>query len=177
VAAAYKLFRHLLDPDLDCFQDQISKNWASKDLESTDIIWEDCAKSEQPVSCPMIDNHLIILADGSVCACCWDYNFLVFGKPLGNVCEEPLLSVFNGANFSQLRAILNNGASHHLPAKCLSCYFLYSRNEPSAEEAAIDDPRLITICEGSYVYAFRNNNIINRLWGRIKRSGIFAPLP
>lgn len=170
VAAAYQLFRHLLDPDLDCFQDQVSKNWASKDLEANGIIWEDRCKSDNPIPCPMIDHQIIILADGAIAACCWDYNYSVFGEPLGNAREESLLAIFNGYNFRQLRTILQYDGPYYRPTRCLSCYYLYDRDEPTAGEAAISDPTLITTCNGGYVYAFRHRNIANRLWGMIKRS-------
>lgn len=175
VAAAYQLFRGLLDPSLDCFQDQISKNWASKELESSGLIWEDQRNSEQPIPCPMIDNQLIILADGSIAVCCWDYNFSVFGEPLGNAREESILAVFNGTNFTQLRNILHGEGSYNKPARCLSCFYLYPQDELTVEQAAITDKRLITRCAGGYVYAFQHRNVISQLWTKIRSYGTALP--
>lgn len=166
VAAAYHLFRELLDPSLDCFQDNISKNWASKDLESSGVIWEDQHNFHQPIPCPMIDNQLNILADGSIAACCWDYNFAVFGEPLGNAREEAILAGFNGTKFNQLRNILNKEGSYHKPARCLSCRSLYLRDELTVEQATITDTRLITISPGgfAFTYSFQPRNPLRQLW-------------
>jgi hypothetical protein len=178
VAPAYHLFRQLLDPSKDCFQDQLSKNWASQDLEANGIIWESRPENcGPPIPCPMIDRQLIILADGSVAACCWDYNFSVFGEPLGNAGEESILSIFNGTKFTQLRNILQREGSYNKPARCLSCFYLYPQDELTVEQAAITDKRLITICAGGYVYAFQPQNLLIRVWTKIRTYRMSSQTP
>jgi len=169
VASAYQLFRQMLDPALDCFQDQLSKNWASNELEAGGIIWEGRPENcGTPIPCPMIDRQLIILVDGSMAACCWDYNFSVCGEPLGNAQEETALSMFNGPKINQLRTVLQKEGSYHKPARCLSCFYLYPQEELALAQAAISDKRLVTPCFGGYVYAFQHQHLLSRVWTKIR---------
>lgn len=156
VAAAYDFFSGILDPSKDSFFDTISRRWGGDKSDFKSILLDSEIQSGYPGYCPSLDTQMIILVDGSVAACCWDYNLSVFDGPLGNVHEESLREVWEGERFMGLRRVIRKGTLEEKPGKCLSCIKLYPRMKLSIDEALISHKELIQIAsEGGYVYSFK----------------------
>lgn len=125
VAAAYKLFAGILNPWIDLFYDVISENWGSPTLEN--VVFAHIQSDMPPKYCGYPDNNLVILADGSVSPCCFDYNLSIAGGPIGNVRRQTILDVWRGMAFENLRRNLRQPGRDGKPAKCLACGLSFSR--------------------------------------------------
>lgn len=125
VADAYKLFADILNPWIDIFYDTISENWGNAELES--VVFASAQNNMSPRYCGYPDNNLVILADGSVSAYCFDYNLSIAGGPIGNVCRQTILEVWHGTSFENLRRILKRPGKEGKPGKCLECGMSYPR--------------------------------------------------
>ncbi len=155
ITDAYYLFNEFLDPTLDVFQDTSSSNWGSASLQKSGKVLGFTSKNITLTGCPIIGGSMIIYADGSVAACCYDYNYQVVGKPLGNVSTASATQIWNSPFFHKLRQQLANAVKpEDVPARCKSCNWLYSNSDSAKkEEAAIND-RVIAQSPHSYTYSF-----------------------
>lgn len=72
--------------------------------------------------CPFPWQYLVVQWDGSVVACCRDYNS---ENPMGNVREESLKSIWNGARYQAFRDAHGDGAlaDKRLCSECMGIYF------------------------------------------------------
>lgn len=156
VGQAYEMFAQILDHSLDFFCDTISRRWGGSHADYKDIILESEAGETFLISCPSVNEQMVILVNGLIAACCWDYNLTVFNGPLGNAGEETLPEIWNGARFNMLRQILRTNDTASRPKKCLSCIKSYPRTKPVLKDAVISCKELAEVAsEGGYVYAFR----------------------
>ncbi|MBF0455905.1 MAG: SPASM domain-containing protein [Magnetococcales bacterium] len=87
------------------------------------------------VPCNMLWNNMYVLKDGSLTACCRDYQGdLVFSK----IGAEPLAEVFNNPAIQSLRRTHLKGKKKKLPQSCQDCFGV--------------DPRLSTLINALFVY-------------------------
>lgn len=68
--------------------------------------------------CPEIWDKLSINWDGSVSACCSDYDNIMI---VGNIMENDLREIFNGAKEKKFREVLKDDNYDKLPL-CKDCY-------------------------------------------------------
>ncbi len=155
VALAYEMFSKLLDPSLDCFQETFSVDWASEGLRKSGVVLVGTQESTiEPVGCDFVQSQLIVLSDGSVAACCWDYNLTVNGGSLGDAARESLVDIWRGDRFEQLRHRLLGPSRTSKPEKCLRCVRLYPGiREWSTSPIPISED-LIHLAESGFVYYF-----------------------
>ena len=125
VADAYKLFSGILNPWIDIFYDTISENWGNPALEN--VVFAGIQSDMHPNYCGYPDNNLVILADGSVSPCCFDYNLSIAGGPIGDVRRQTILDVWRGTSFENLRRSLRQPGRDGKPARCLACGLSFSR--------------------------------------------------
>ena len=167
VFQAYKLFSKILDPTLDRFFDSVSINWASKTLqESGNIIF--CKENDEiPIKrCSLIDTHLIVLTDGSVAACCFDYNLSVFDGAMGNVRNEKLLDVWSGKNFGLLRKAFSSEDQNLIQPRCRGCVYLCPEEFWHLTPPISIPDALIQPASNGYLYLFSNNkkSSLRQIW-------------
>jgi radical SAM protein with 4Fe4S-binding SPASM domain len=123
VLDAYSMFNSFLRPGIDVFQDTLAKDWG--DTQSPDDIFYFPKKvSDHPQGCEVFENQMIILADGVMCACCWDYNLTVSAGGFGNA-RDGLLAVWNGPKRTELARRMRSPHLHEKPEKCRSCLYLF----------------------------------------------------
>jgi len=63
-------------------------------------------------------SHIIVSADGRVPKCCSDFKIV---DSMGNVNENSLVEIWNGAKFQAVRNHLCNGRREKLPETCAKC--------------------------------------------------------
>src|SRR5260221_12104107 len=84
IADAWRMFGDMLDPELDCLQDDISKDWCDSPGEEGFYMLPKLSRPVEHASCQLAAQQLIINSDGKVQACCWDYNLSVLEVVLGD---------------------------------------------------------------------------------------------
>jgi radical SAM protein with 4Fe4S-binding SPASM domain len=95
---------------------------------------------------------LIIRSDGTVAACCWDYNLMVSDGGFGNAAEAPLIELWRGERRRELHGRLH-GQIDALPEKCRNCPGLsLTTGKLDPDLARIDAPA--TIGMGGFTYRF-----------------------
>lgn len=127
VFQSYLHWRGVLNPGLDSFHCSPSKSWARQDLEDSAITVEKTDFSCEPGVCAQAFTHLFILSDGRVPCCCWDYNFDVLGRALGNAADQSLLEIWQGQPYADFRSAFLAPGHKGVPGRCLNCSILYER--------------------------------------------------
>jgi MoaA/NifB/PqqE/SkfB family radical SAM enzyme len=152
VGRAYEMFCRLLDPSRDCFYDTISRRWGGSCEEYRDVIFESEISDAYTVPCPSVEEQLVILVDGTVAACCWDYNLAVWDRPLGDVTRSSLEEIWNGNEFARLREVMGDDAAAG-PERCCGCIKRHPRIRPLLDDALIINKELVQVSpEGAYTY-------------------------
>lgn len=166
VLPAYKLFSEILDESLDCFQDTLSINWGSEEFDGNEnILRKTKINPQDTVYCPMLESNLIILVDGSVPACCWDYNLHVLNGPLGNVNRESLLEIWNGELFNNLRKIMKEKGIIGKPKRCLNCPLMYPEEVPfTIKYKPLINHDLVQISHSGYIYKFNKPSFYKKVY-------------
>lgn len=154
VRQAYELFGTFLNPSLDYFQDNISKDWASAPLVKSDLIVLHLPnRGAGHGYCPKFSSELVVHCDGTIAACCWDYNLDVAGA-LGDLNTTSVLEVFRGAGRQAVDASMRSDRLQDKPAKCHSCMFLYELANLPLADAAIDDLSLVEPNPFALIYRY-----------------------
>jgi MoaA/NifB/PqqE/SkfB family radical SAM enzyme len=152
VADAYKLFAGILNPWIDLFYDTISENWGNPALQN--VAFAGTQSDMPPKYCGYPDNNLVILADGSVSACCFDYNLSIAGGPIGNVRRQTILDVWRGTSFENLRRSLRRPGRDGKPARCLACGLSFPRPTRFYEEGPAIEAHFVQSQENGFNYYF-----------------------
>jgi MoaA/NifB/PqqE/SkfB family radical SAM enzyme len=127
LADARHLFAPLLDPRIDSLQAAHSVNWGSTALESDRFVLDKASQFRGPVSgCSMFETKMIILADGRIPACCYDYNLDVYPGSLGDAATMTLLDIWNGEARNRMRTQLHTDRLEMKPKKCRDCAFSFA---------------------------------------------------
>lgn len=166
---AYNMFNEFLSPELDHFQEEYSHTWNEENLKSKGFALTVINSRKVIRECRMVNTYLAIYQNGDIGTCCLDYNHEVFGRPLGNVKDKNILSIWTGEDFAKIRHSmkslfkfpLKNETVQRLfglPAKCRDCYLMYF------QEDNIDNliPHERLYCKAgfsSYIYKFQKPNL------------------
>ena len=161
VREAYKLFSTFLNPWLDIFYDTISENWANPALEN--VVLTSAKTNVLPKYCGHPDNDLVILADGSVPSCCFDYNLSVAGGPVGNVRRQTILDVWRSKSFENLRQTLRRPGRDGKPSKCLVCGKSFSRPSYFYAGGPLIEDSFAQLQESGFSYYFTKHLKIRML--------------
>lgn len=161
VADAYKLFAGILNPWIDIFHDTISENWGNPALEN--VVFAGSQSYMHPKYCGYPDNNLVILADGSVSPCCFDYNLSIAGGPIGNVRRQTILEVWRGTSFENLRQSLRRSGRDGKPARCLACGLSFSRPAHFYAGGPAIESRFVQSQENGFNYYFTKHLKIRRV--------------
>lgn len=154
IVQAYNLFADFLSPELDKFEDSLSVDWG--DAGDSDPLYYvgKVEKGKAPKGCNLYNDQLIVLADGLLAACCWDYNLSVSSGGFGNVLESGLIKAWRSENRVQLLKKLFSGDVNGLPVKCQNCPNLFEATYSANEKPAFTDERAIKAAFG-FTYRFR----------------------
>lgn len=153
VLPAYEMFSKFLDPELDSFNDTLAKDWGD-DSGAEDFFYiPKLETAPEPRGCPTFDAQLIVHSDGTVAACCWDYNLSVSTGGFGNARETPLLDIWRGAARRKLGAALSGGDASVIPEKCRTCSNLSAAEPLDPGLAKITDSRM-SAAYGAFNYRF-----------------------
>ena len=151
VAAAYEMFSRILDPELDEFHDKLSSDWADETQEG-DYFRLPKAKGKKVEGCSALENQLVISADGTLAACCIDYNLSISEGGFGNAGQDSLIELWRGQKRAGLRDRLISGFDEALPRKCRDCPSLLIEPKLDASLAKIDKE---AVTAGSYALVYR----------------------
>jgi MoaA/NifB/PqqE/SkfB family radical SAM enzyme len=126
---AYKMFSGMMDMKRDEIHASVSLNWGSSKLEKTGFVFEKVEDVVgEPISgCEIFGSQLIVLADGRIASCCFDYNLTIFPGALADANDTDLLEVWHGVNRRNLWNRLSVVSPENKPAKCRECTFSYKR--------------------------------------------------
>ena len=142
VVDACNMFSGILDPDRDIFHDTLSIDWGERDGGHDDAFYylpKVKHGRTHAHGCAVFDNQLIINSDGSVAACCMDYNLRVSDGGFGNVRDACLIDLWRGSKRLALQNVLRTGRIDDVPEKCQSCIYL--------SDGPVIDPKLAQLPE------------------------------
>lgn len=153
VVLAYNLFNKFLSPELDKFEDTLSVDWSDTDTHDPMYYISKSTSGLSPKGCSVFNDQFIVLSDGLLAACCWDYNLNVSDGGFGFVQESTLLGTWRSKKRVAMLKELYSGNLKELPNKCLQCPNLFETNEGYDAKPMINDERMITNSSG-YTYRF-----------------------
>src|SRR5262249_14215716 len=90
LADAWRMFGNLLDPDLDCFNDNPAKDWGDAPGEEGLYILPKLPTPRRQAKCGLAARQLLLNSDGTAQACPWDYNLSVSDGGLGDASYQTL---------------------------------------------------------------------------------------
>lgn len=112
----------------DSFNVAVSHSWASTSLNAEVLVFPREGEKERGKACAM-RHSMIVLADGRVAACCFDYN-LRLGS-MGNANNDPLATIWRSRSYFDLHEKIG---SDKLPVPCTRCASLLCDLRGYAEE-------------------------------------------
>jgi MoaA/NifB/PqqE/SkfB family radical SAM enzyme len=102
--SARALWAQYLSLKKDRFVVTPSENWATACIDQGGQVLKTAGPPGGRLRhCPLLFYTMNILYDGSVPACCWDYNLDVAGGALGDANNDSLLEIWRGEAFEKLR--------------------------------------------------------------------------
>jgi MoaA/NifB/PqqE/SkfB family radical SAM enzyme len=152
VAAAYDLFRGILDPGIDFFHDALAVDWSDGMGKTPYYYFVEAAKGRRLTQCEYFETGMQIHSDGRVAACCWDYNLTISSGGLGDLNTSSLMDVWNGASRALLRGKL--GRLEDTPDKCKTCIILHEAPPPGDELVKLPAEHLEVRGPTSFLYRF-----------------------
>jgi MoaA/NifB/PqqE/SkfB family radical SAM enzyme len=153
VAAAYRLFSGILDHSLDTFQDCLAVDWSDGMGQTPNYYYIEQATGRRRLSSfNYFETGLQIQSEGTVGACCWDYNLTISNGGLGDVRASTVMEVWEGPARAALRERLARPES--TPDKCQKCIILHEPNPPGDELMKIPATNLMARGPTSFAYRF-----------------------
>jgi radical SAM protein with 4Fe4S-binding SPASM domain len=153
IAEAWRMFGGMLDAELDCLQDDVSKDWGDSPGEEGLYI---LAKRSFPVehaNCQLAIQQFIINSDGKVQACCWDYNLSVSEGGLGDATVQRLVDIWRSKKRREILGRINADHVGARPEKCRTC--VYSGAPAELPQPEIDIPKhLVSSAPYGHTYRF-----------------------
>ena len=160
VLAAYSLFDEILDPDLDIFQDTLAKDWGDTAAKSN-IYYLSKRTSSTPSGCQLFETQLIVLADGVMAACCWDYNLGVSGGGFGTIKGRDMLKIWRGQKRQSVLERMRSPQLADKPQKCRTCISLFGGEQIERELSKLSDDRVYMSPSG-FSYRFTRKTRTDR---------------
>jgi MoaA/NifB/PqqE/SkfB family radical SAM enzyme len=155
VADAYELFGEFLDPELDYFQDNFAKDWASPPLHAGDLVrLKISAGARKAATCVRAESELIILVDGKIGVCSWDYNLDISGEPLGDATKRPLIEIWHDSSRQSVLTAMRGPQIADAPERCRSCVFLHEHTDLPVVNSAIADLSRVEANPFALIYRF-----------------------
>ena len=119
--AVYTLFSDVLNEN-DTLWITTSHFWASPSLCDQDLLLTTFSPHRCHNTCDALQTTLIILTDGIVPSCCFDYN--IDNSCMGNATTTPLLDIWQSVVRKNLLDAIQKGKE--LPYRCQHCNMLFS---------------------------------------------------
>ena len=129
-----------------------SMPWATSHLKDKKCILNKPSAQRTVMECPRLGRELSVFTDGSVPACCQDYNFHVDGL-MGNANDETLLDIWRSEKFMRLRADIGSGNDDRLPAYCKNCISLFQPEYMPLKQPSPRIPQRPTDCGFMFTFA------------------------
>jgi MoaA/NifB/PqqE/SkfB family radical SAM enzyme len=152
VAAAYDLFRGILDPDIDLFHDALAVDWSDGMGQTPDYYFVERGHGRRLTSCAYFETGMQVHSDGRVAACCWDYNLTISSGGLGDLNTSSLMDVWTSASRVLLRSKLQR--DEDTPDKCKMCLMLHEAAPPGDGLMKIPAEHLEARGPTSFIYRF-----------------------
>lgn len=102
--------------------------WATDDLGGRSYIPEKPSQIRSRKTCPHMQNDMSIFTDGSVPACCLDYNFNVCPS-FGNVGKMSVLDIWRDEKFTAMRKLVSEHDLSGIPDPCRQCTSIFKPSE------------------------------------------------
>jgi radical SAM protein with 4Fe4S-binding SPASM domain len=152
VVNAYSIFNDFLSPTLDVFQDTPAKDWGDHEGDAALYYIPRTSRNSDPIGCSLFADQMIVLSDGILAACCWDYNLVVSDGGFGNV-RTGLLETWRASKRKKIESLVQSKDKSRMPEKCLQCPVMYEDTGVDASEAKMVGDH-VTIGAASFTYGF-----------------------
>lgn len=139
--AAYNLFNPFMSAEKDLFQDVMAIDWSNTPTSDDGDIYynKKVVGRNATVGCELLQDQMIVLCDGRLASCCFDYNLDVSGGgyPIG---EASLLEAWRSDKRASLvKKLLSENAADK-PPQCRNCpahykFKMLERQDPAVPEA------------------------------------------
>lgn len=153
VVPAWRMFGQILDPELDVFQHDVSKDWGDTPGPDSYFVLPKRTTPAEVADCQLAAEQFIINSDGKVQSCCWDYNLAVSEGGSGDASVQPLLDIWYSQRRAEMMARINHVDPKSRPDKCVHCE--YSGARPLPPEFKSDLPEQFQVQASPYGHVFR----------------------
>lgn len=130
----------------------VASSWASQYLKKQESLPGRSGESMFHADCTMLRDMLVILADGLIPACCYDYNLEVFEGPQSSFYSAPLLDIFRERAASYLLTRIHKGIPSLLPDICQKCSALFAEPFQIPIPAKLANNRIKSTQNGLIIY-------------------------
>ena len=148
----YTFFKPLLGNN-DALWITTSHSWAAPSLYDSGLIIAQPCRTRVRATCDSLTSSLIVLADGVVPTCCFDYN--LENPALGRADQESLLNIWNGPQLNAIRDSMEGSDEHLLPL-CRHCTTLYSNYDVDNKNLFMFPSDVVTEGHHGAVISFNN---------------------
>lgn len=157
VQMAYELFNAFLDPARDTFEDMLAIDWSdAPDAGDTGLYYIGKIGADVTASgCRALETQMIVLSDGRVSACCFDYNLEVAPDGLGMLSlDTSLAEVWRAKDKrEELAGRLRAGNKEHMPYKCRNCPALCGFKTSDPPAAALPE-KVVSEDQTGFIYKY-----------------------
>ena len=154
IADAWRMFNSMLDPGLDCFQDDVSKDWGDAPGEDQLYFIPKLSTPLERADCQLAAQQLIINSDGKVQACCWDYNLSVSEGGLGDATSQRLIDIWHSRKRREILARINADDFRTRPEKCRTCAYNGPTPDLPSVDGSIPPEYLLSSTRHGHIYRF-----------------------
>ncbi len=144
----YDLFKPILKQQ-DVLNIQTATAWSSLALRNLTCL--DFQKEQVGFTCDMLENTMIVLSDGNVCACCHDYN-LKLGS-MGDLNTYSMQEIWNSQKYAALIQSISKG-NKFLKTPCTECTYLFANFKKNNNAMYDFDDEVVTAGHHGIVVKF-----------------------
>ncbi len=140
VRDAYKMFNAFLSVKQDYLMDMLAIDWSNAEqTEQSDLYYTPKIVGGTPVSgCELLEKQMIVLSDGKLAACCFDYNLDVSGGGYPLEGGSLLAAWHNEKRHGLIKRLLSTETDKK-PPKCRNCPAHYKFKLRDAQPPAIPE--------------------------------------
>lgn len=149
----YTFFKSILGNN-DALWITTSHFWATPSLCDSNLIIASPSHKRTHATCDILTNSMIILADGVVPTCCFDYN--LENPTIGRADQEPLLNIWNGPMLGTIRDLMQDGDAP-LPPLCRHCTTIFSNYDADNKNFFNFPPDVVTEGHHGAVISFKKD--------------------
>jgi pyruvate-formate lyase-activating enzyme len=153
VQAAFEMFSKIMDASLDTFEDSLAMDWGDLPTNYEGYYYfHQGQRGKRLSSCALAEPSMTIHSDGTLSACCWDYNLEVSDGGFGSSKEAAIIDIWHGQKRSDFIQSLAEPAT--TPKKCGSCIWAHEMDDLPDSLLKLDSGHLYWKGKTSAVYKF-----------------------